>query len=81
MDTMSAGATVTFAIECYEEGILTKDDPGGLELTRGNAGAIMAPIDKMVSRHGIGDILANGSLRAARKIGKGAEQFVVHAGG
>jgi len=81
MDTISAGATVAFAIECYEDGILTKEDTGGLELTWGNAGAIMALIDKMIRRDGIGDILADGSLRAARKIGKGSRQFVVHAGG
>ena len=81
MDTISAGATAAFAIECYEEGILTKKDTDGLELTWGNAGAIIALIDKMISREGIGDILADGSRIAARKIGKGSERFVVHAGG
>ena len=81
MDTISAGGTVAFAIECYEEGVLTKEDTDGLELTWGNTGAMMALIDKMVRRDGIGDILADGSRRAARKIGKGAERFAVHAGG
>ena len=81
MDTISAGATAAFAIECYEEGILTKKDTDGLELTWGNTGAIIALIDKMISREGIGDILADGSRIAARKIGKGSERFVVHAGG
>ncbi|MBW2599111.1 MAG: aldehyde ferredoxin oxidoreductase family protein [Deltaproteobacteria bacterium] len=81
MDTISAGATVAFAIECYEEGILTKKDTDGLELTWGNSGAIIALIDKMISREGIGDILADGSRIAARKLGKGSERFAVHAGG
>jgi len=81
MDTISAGATAAFAIECYEEGILTKKDTDGLELTWGNTGAIIALIDKMISREGIGDILADGSRIAARKIGKGSERFLVHAGG
>jgi len=81
MDTISAGATVAFAIECYEEGILTKEDTDGLELTWGNSGAIIALIDKMISREGIGDILADGSKIAARKLGKGSERFTVHVGG
>ncbi|MBW2557843.1 MAG: aldehyde ferredoxin oxidoreductase family protein [Deltaproteobacteria bacterium] len=81
MDTISAGATAAFAIECYEEGILTKEDTDGLELTWGNSGAIMALVNKMINRDGIGDILADGSKIAARKLGKGSERFTVHAGG
>jgi len=81
MDTISAGATVAFAIECYEEGILTKKDTDGLELSWGNSDAIIALVDKMISREGIGDILADGSRVAARKLGKGSERFTVHAGG
>ncbi|MEA2015049.1 MAG: aldehyde ferredoxin oxidoreductase family protein [Thermodesulfobacteriota bacterium] len=81
MDTISAGGTVAFAIECYEEGILTNEDTDGLELTWGNSGAIISLIDKMINRDGIGDILADGSKVAARKLGKGSEQFAIHAGG
>ena len=81
MDTISAGATVAFAIECYEEGILTKKDTDGLELSWGNSDAIIALVDKMINREGIGDILADGSRVAARKLGKGSERFTVHAGG
>ena len=81
MDTISAGATVAFAIECYEEGILTKKDTDGLELSWGNSDAIIALIDKMVSREGIGDVLADGSKIAARKLEKGSERFTVHVGG
>ena len=81
MDTISAGATVAFAIECYEKGILTKKDTDGLELKWGNTEDAVALIKKMIAREGIGDILADGSKVAARKIGKGAEACTVHAGG
>ena len=81
MDTISAGATVAFAIECYERGILTKEDTDGLELTWGNSHAIVELIRKMIKREGIGDLLADGSKVAAQKIGKGADRYVVHAGG
>ena len=81
MDTISTGSTVAFAIECYEAGILTKKETEGLELTWGNSDAIVALIEKMVRREGIGDLLADGSKVAARKIGKNAEAFAMHAGG
>jgi aldehyde:ferredoxin oxidoreductase len=81
MDTISAGAAVAFAIECYEKGALTKEDTGGLELTWGNTGAVVALIGKMIRREGIGDLLADGTKVAARKIGRGAERFTVQAGG
>jgi aldehyde:ferredoxin oxidoreductase len=81
MDTISAGGTVAFAIECYEQGLLTKEDTGGLELTWGNGPAIVALVEKMVRREGIGDLLADGSRTAARRLGKGSEQYAMHIGG
>lgn len=81
MDTISAGATAAFAIECYEKGILTKKDTGGLELKWGNTEAIVALIEKMIKREGIGDLLADGTKVAAEKIGKGTMEFAVQAGG
>ena len=81
MDTISAGATVAFAIECYEAGILTKEDTDGLELTWGNTAAVIALIEKMVRREGIGDLLADGVKVATRKIGKNASEYAMHAGG
>jgi aldehyde:ferredoxin oxidoreductase len=81
MDTISAGGTASFAIECYEAGILTKEDTDGLELTWGNSEAIVALIEKMVRREGFGDILADGSKIAAWKIGKNAGEYAMHAGG
>ncbi len=81
MDTISAGGTIAFAIECYERGILTKEDTGGLELTWGNADAMMKLLEKMIAREGIGDILADGVKKASERIGKGSGQYAMHAGG
>jgi aldehyde:ferredoxin oxidoreductase len=81
MDTISGGSVIAFAIECYENGILTKADTDGIDLTWGNHRAIVAMTEKMVKREGLGDILADGVKVAAEKIGKGAEQFAVHIGG
>ncbi len=81
MDSISAGGTVAFALECYEKGLITKKDTDGLELTWGNAKAIKALIGKMIAREGIGDLLADGSKIAAKKIGHHSLNYSVHAGG
>jgi aldehyde:ferredoxin oxidoreductase len=81
MDTISAGATIAFAMECYERGILTKADTDGLELTWGNTEAMAALVEKMIAREGIGDILADGVKKAAERIGKDTDQYAMHAGG
>ena len=81
IDTISAGGTVAFAVECYENGILNKDETGGLELTWGNSSAIIELLKKIISREGIGDLLADGVKVASEKIGKGSEKFAIHAGG
>lgn len=81
MDTISAGGTVAFALECYEKGILTKEDTGGLELSWGNAPAILALVERMIRREGIGDVLADGTKVASRRIGKGSEVYAMHVGG
>jgi aldehyde:ferredoxin oxidoreductase len=81
LDTISGGTTMAFAIECYENGIINKAETDGIELTWGNHRAIVAMTEKMVKREGLGDILADGVNVAARKIGRGAEEFAVHIGG
>lgn len=81
MDTISAGGTVAFAIECYERGILTDKDTGGLELRWGNAEAIIALVEKMIKREGIGELLADGSKIAAARIGGGSLKYAIQAGG
>ncbi|HYN87713.1 MAG TPA: aldehyde ferredoxin oxidoreductase family protein [Ardenticatenaceae bacterium] len=77
MDTISCGATVAFAFECFERGTLTAADAGGLELTWGNAAAMVALTEQIARREGLGAILAEGSQRAAQTIGRGAERYVV----
>jgi aldehyde:ferredoxin oxidoreductase len=81
LDTISAGTVVAFAIECYENGILTKQDTGGIELRWGNPKAMLEMAEKIGKREGLGNILADGVKVAAEKIGKGAESFAVHIGG
>lgn len=81
LDTISTGTIIAFAMECYEHGILTRSDTDGLDLTWGNPQAMITLTEKIARREGIGDILADGVKKAAEKIGRGAEQYAVHAGG
>jgi aldehyde:ferredoxin oxidoreductase len=81
MDTLSAGCTMAFAMECYEKGIITKEDTGGIELNFGNGEAMLAVLDKVGKREGIGDLLADGTKRAAAKLGRGAEHFAMNVKG
>ncbi|MBN2239516.1 MAG: aldehyde ferredoxin oxidoreductase family protein [Dehalococcoidales bacterium] len=81
IDTISGGCVVAFAMECYENGILTSEDTEGMELTWGNHKAIVDLTWRIARREGLGDILADGVKVAAEKIGKGAEKYAVHIGG
>lgn len=81
LDTISAGTIIAFAMECYENGIISKEDTGGIELNWGNGKAMVAMLEKMAAREGFGDVLADGVKVAAEKIGRGAEKFAVHSGG
>jgi len=78
VDTISAGSTIAFAIECYENGLINSNDTEGIELRWGNHDAIVAMTQKLVMREGFGDVLADGVKMAAEKIGKGAEEFAIH---
>ena len=77
LDTISTGVTIAFAMECFERGILTKKDTGGLALNFGNAEAMLQMIEMIARREGFGKVLAEGSARAAQAIGKGAEEFAM----
>jgi len=81
IDTISVGITIGYALECYENGIINKDDTDGLELTWGNAEAIIKLLKKIISRDGIGDKLADGCKVASEKIGKGSEKYAMHSMG
>lgn len=81
LDTIGAGATIAFAMECFEEGIITPEMTEGIELKFGNAEAMVQTLELIGRRQGIGDLLAEGTKRAAEKLGSGAEKFAVHVKG
>jgi aldehyde:ferredoxin oxidoreductase len=81
LDTISAGSTIAFAIECYEKRILTKAETGGLELKFGDPDLVIQLIHKIAKREGIGDLLAEGTKRMVEKLNKGAESFAMHVKG
>ena len=81
LDTVSAGVSIAFAMECYENGLISKADTDGIELKFGNAEGMLSMLEKIARREGFGDILAEGAKRAAEKIGKGAEKYAMHVKG
>ncbi len=81
LDTISTGAVISFAMECFEKGLLNTEDTGGIELKFGNATAMLAAIELIARREGIGDLLAEGTLRAAEKIGKDAPKLAMQVKG
>ena len=81
LDTIGTGSVVAFAMECYEHGIITKEDTGGLELTWGNSDAMVRLVEQIGQREGFGAVLADGSAPAAERIDKGAEKYAMHIGG
>jgi len=81
LDTIEAGAVIAMAIECYENGILTNEDTGGIDLTWGNSEAIIEITEKIARRKGFGMVLAEGVKKASEIIGKGAEKYAIHVKG
>ena len=81
MDTISAGVTIAWLMECFEKGLLTSEDTGGVDVRFGDAEAMVKLVEMMATREGFGDTLAEGSWRAAKLLGKGTEDLVVHVKG
>jgi len=81
MDTISCGATIAWAMDCFERGLITMEDTGGIELRFGNADAMVRMTELIAQRQGFGDILAEGSARAAQIIGRGTEERLATAKG
>ncbi len=77
IDTISTGMSIAFAMECYENGIISQKELDGIDLSFGNKKSILEIIEKIARREGIGDVLAEGSEAAARKFGNGADKFVL----
>ncbi len=81
LDTISTGMAVSFAMECFEKGLLTLEHTGGLDLHFGNGEAMVALTLQIAKREGLGDLLAEGTDRAAVKIGNGAQDFAINVKG
>ena len=81
VDTISVGGVIGYAMECYENGLLTKDDTDGLELNWGNADAIVALTEKIAKRDGFGDLLADGVRVAWEKLGRVGTEYAIHVDG
>ncbi|MCA9945013.1 MAG: aldehyde ferredoxin oxidoreductase family protein [Anaerolineales bacterium] len=80
VDTISCGATLSWAMECFENEVINLDETDGIELRYGNADAMIAMLQKTLNREGFGDILANGSAKAADLLGKGHEYLLTVKG-
>ncbi len=81
LDTISAGSTIAFAMECFEKGILTEADTGGIKINFGDSDIIVDLVHLIARREGIGDLLAEGTKRMAEKLGQGSEHFAMHVKG
>jgi aldehyde:ferredoxin oxidoreductase len=78
VDSIAAGATIAFAMECFENGVITKEQTGGLELRFGDADAMLRALDMMLNAEGeFGKTLGQGSERAAKIWGNGADEFLI----
>ena len=81
MDTISCGSAIAWAMELFEKGTLTTKDTDGLDMTWGNIDAVLQLLPRIARREGFGNLLAEGSLHAARTLGGSAEEAVVHVKG
>ena len=81
LDTISAGVSIAFAMECFERGLITEEDTGGLQLNFGNGQAVVDLVEQIAHRKGFGDFVAEGVYRMSQKIGQGSEEFASHIKG
>ncbi|MGB8648247.1 MAG: aldehyde ferredoxin oxidoreductase family protein [Anaerolineae bacterium] len=81
IDTISMGAVIAFAMEAFEQELISARDTDGIDLRFGNAAAMLQMVDKITRREGLGDVLADGVARAADKIGGGAAAYAMHVHG
>jgi aldehyde:ferredoxin oxidoreductase len=81
LDTISTGSTIAFAMECFEKGILPKDQADGLEIAFGDADVMIELVHKIAKREGLGDLLAEGTKRVSEKLGRGSRDFAMQVKG
>jgi aldehyde:ferredoxin oxidoreductase len=81
MDTISCGATIAFAMEAFEKGLITRRDTDGIDLTWGNIEGVIELVHRIAKKEGIGAVLSEGSREAAKRLGKGSEEFTIEVKG
>ena len=81
LDTISTGAVIAFAMDCYEEGMISKEEAGGLDLSWGNAETMVELVKKIANKDGIGRVLAEGTRRASQQIGRGSDVLAIQVKG
>ncbi len=81
MDAIATSEAISFAMECRQRGLLTPDDADGLSLEWGDPATILGFIRKIAAREGVGDLFADGIREAARRLGRGTEEFALHVKG
>lgn len=81
IDYFDVAGAIGYAMECFQRGILTEKDTGGLKLEWGSADAILGLIEMIARREGIGDVLSQGLPRASKAIGRGSEKYALHVKG
>jgi aldehyde:ferredoxin oxidoreductase len=81
IDVIATGGVISFAMECFEKGLLTTEDTGGLELRFGNAAAMVQCVEKIVTLEGFGARLAEGTAVLSKKIGGNSAEFAMHVKG
>jgi len=81
MDTIGVGCTIAFAMEAFEKGVITTRDTGGIKLTWGNVEAMIDMVELMGQKKGIGELLGQGTRKAAQKLGQGSDHYAVNVKG
>lgn len=81
IDALSSGETIGWAMECFQRGLLNKDDMDGLDFTWGNKDTIRKILELTVQRKGIGAAFAEGTRSLARRFGRGTEKYALHVKG
>jgi len=81
IDTITAGSSIAFAMECFEKGILTREKTGGIEINFGDSDIIVELVEKIAKREGVGDLLAEGTKAMAERLGGGSSAFAMNVKG
>jgi len=81
LDSDNCSGALAWAFECFQRGLITEQDTGGMRLEWGDEKVVFTLLGMMAHREGFGDLLAEGSLRAAQKLGKGTQRYAVHVKG